>query len=58
MESPTVREHPGEKLFIGGAWVSRGNFLEVTDKFSNRTIAAFPTVDLELVERAALHLPE
>jgi len=52
MESPTVRESPEEKLFIGGAWVSGGNFLEVTDKFTNRTIAAIPTADLELVEMA------
>ncbi len=52
MESPTVREHPGGKLFIGGAWVSGESFLEVTDKFTKRTIATIPTADKELVEMA------
>lgn len=50
MDSPTVRESAGGKLFIGGAWVSGGNFLEVTDKFTNQPIASIPTADLELVE--------
>ncbi len=52
MESPTVKEYPGERLFIGGAWVSGGNFLEVTDKFTNKQIAAISTADEELVEMA------
>ena len=52
MESPTVREHRGERLFIGGAWVSGGSFLEVTDKFTNKQIAAISTADEELVEMA------
>ena len=52
MESPTVKESPREKLFIGGAWVSGGNFLTVTDKFTGRALTSIPTADQELVEMA------
>lgn len=50
MESPTVRESPQKRLFIGGAWVSGENCIEVTDKFTGRPLASIPTADLELVE--------
>ncbi|MCI0331422.1 MAG: aldehyde dehydrogenase family protein [candidate division Zixibacteria bacterium] len=52
MESPTVREHSGERLFIGGAWVSGENFLPVIDKFTGRPLTSVPTADEELVEMA------